>query len=495
MPDADNLSLPFHAAPGQPPKGPRLLLLSYFFPPSQAVGALRWQKFATHLAERGIGLDVVTQHPDEVASRDDTRLEELPAGTRVYGARQPRLAIDTLEAALLDLRRRRRKGEAKPTATTSPAGGGDPGERVTSRTRAEILSAGYSGTGPRLAYHALGAATRSRGWGRAAGDIARALLREGGYAGLISCGPPHEGHITAARVAAAAGLPLILDLRDPWALVERLPSHLASPLWYLMAERGERFAFSSAALIIANTERSRQAMATTHPRLADCILCVMNGCDEDIETAPVASTRFLIAYAGSVYLDRDPRPLFRAASVVIDELRLTPRDFGIEFMGRVQSYGGKSLSEIAGEEGVAEFVRMHSVRPRREALAFLGGAAMLLSLPQDSEMAIPSKVFEYMQYDAWLLAMAEPESATGMLLQGLSDADVVSPEDPERLAAVIRSRYLTFREGGRATRLSRMPRFTRRHQAALLCDALLARIDQRPGSGLVAASIPPGHQI
>src|SRR3989454_3604972 len=64
---------------------PRLLLISYHFPPDAAVGALRWQKLARHAAERGWGLDVIALDPACLARTDPTGTEDLPAGVRIYG--------------------------------------------------------------------------------------------------------------------------------------------------------------------------------------------------------------------------------------------------------------------------------------------------------------------------------------------------------------------------------------------------------------------------
>ena len=46
-------------SPTEAPDGtPRLLLITYHFPPGQAAGALRWQKFVTRGAARGWAFDV-----------------------------------------------------------------------------------------------------------------------------------------------------------------------------------------------------------------------------------------------------------------------------------------------------------------------------------------------------------------------------------------------------------------------------------------------------
>src|SRR5436305_4762536 len=104
-------------------------------------------------------------------------------------------------------------------------------------------------------------------------------------------------------------------------------------------------------------------------------------------------------------------------------------------------------------------------------MEFQARAAMLVSLPQDSDMAIPAKIFEYMLFEAWLLALATPESAVGRLLEG-SAADVVRPDDLDALARVIRERVVQYRSGIRPPRLAGDERHSRRAQANRLLDAI-----------------------
>jgi hypothetical protein len=163
--------------------------------------------------------------------------------------------------------------------------------------------------------------------------------------------------------------------------------------------------------------------------------------------------------------------LFRATGRVIHEHALAPSQIGIEFMGRMDEFWRSAIADIAREEGVASFVRLHPPRPRREALEFLAEATMLVSLPQDSDMAIPGKIFEYLQVDAWVLALTTPESATGRLLEGTA-AHVVAPDDLEGMTSVIGERYRQFTRGTAPTRVAANGRFSRREQALRLLDAI-----------------------
>jgi hypothetical protein len=98
---------------------------------------------------------------------------------------------------------------------------------------------------------------------------------------------------------------------------------------------------------------------------------------------------------------------------------------------------------------------------------------MLAILPQDSDMAIPAKVFDYMRYDAWLLVLAEHGSATEQLLRA-SGADIVAPDSVDTLAALLHLRYIQHQRGERPARLSVNELYSRRTQADRLFTAVEA---------------------
>jgi hypothetical protein len=130
---------------------------------------------------------------------------------------------------------------------------------------------------------------------------------------------------------------------------------------------------------------------------------------------------------------------------------------------------------MAIEEGIGSFVETGPSRPRRAAMEFLAGATMLVSLPQDSDLAIPSKIFEYARFDAWLLALASRESATGRALSG-TDADVIEPSDVAGIATALERRWLAFAAGQRPGPLRGRESLSRERQANILFDALALRL-------------------
>jgi hypothetical protein len=161
----------------------------------------------------------------------------------------------------------------------------------------------------------------------------------------------------------------------------------------------------------------------------------------------------------------------------VRELDLSPEQLSIEFMGPPAKLDGTSIEALARECDIAPFVKVHPAGTRREAAAFLAAATMLVNLSQDSHHAIPSKVFEYLRFQAWLLALAEPGSATEQVLRGTS-ADVVAPEDVEAIAETLRTRIREHRAGGSPPAPSSHEGLSRRAQGARLFDAIDAVIER-----------------
>jgi len=325
-----------------------------------------------------------------------------------------------------------------------------------------------------------------RAWARRASALGRRILDPATHRWIVSCGPPHwADHEAGQRLARTAAIPLAIDLRDPWSLVERLPGSMVSPVLLHASSRAEARVMRSASLVVMNTEAARDAMRVKYPEHAERILAVPNAVDDEALPIPPSSAeerkrRFLVAYAGTVYLDRNPATSSRGGAGGA-RVRAYPERFGIEFMG-VAEPGW--IEAMAAQEAIAPFVAVHPPGPRLAAAAFLTRASVLVNLPQDSHLAVPSKIFEYMRYDAAILALAAAESATAALLRG-TDADVVDPEDIEGITAALLGRIREHDAGRRPRALATCERFSRRAQADRLFDAL---------DGLIRNDIPRRHR-
>jgi glycosyltransferase involved in cell wall biosynthesis len=446
----------------------RALLISYHFPPDSSVGALRWQKMSRFFHDRGWALDVLTRDPNSLERRDDSSLKELPSSTRVHYV--PEITPPISYWPLRVLRTLKQMGRSGATSAANQTTHGK------SVTQPSVKSDEVSWIGGRRqllrAYTSwLDYATFGK-WARSAAAIGEKLLKANQHELIVSAGPPHMAHEAGRLLAHKFNLPYVMDMRDPWSLVQRLTDNAASPMWLKLAERHESRALHQASLIVTNSERAKQGLAQKYPSAAARMITIMNGVDDESVAPSTDSDRFTMVFAGTIYLDRNPRNLLRAIGEVVNKLSLTPDKFQVAFVGLASSFEGQTLEAIAVEEGLpSEFITVRPAIPRENLFDFLRSATMLVSLPQDSTMAIPAKIFDYLQFSAWLLALTNSDSATADLLRGTS-ADIVDPDDIGSIAEAIKERYRQFVSGERAIPINRDGRFSRRVQTDLLLDAI-----------------------
>ncbi len=432
------------------------------------------------LAERGWQVRVVAKEPDaEHAKRSGVLAGQTPGVERIGVVHRPS-SLMRLAETLLALRGLMR---ASPSAGVNPSLPAVPAVATpvkpaapTAAVAKPVVQATASSveTGPKT-MRTLRYLTHEHRWGQDAARRGRRLAPDGV---MVSAGPPHAVHYWVSRLAKRRGLPHVVDLRDPWSLVERSVGWLDMRLYRAVARYCESRTVRHAALIVCNTEHAASAMRSAYPDSAAKVVAVMNGADPDDVPAeqPWNFERFLCVHSGTIYLDRMPVALLKAARHVIDTLSLTPAEFGVAFRGAVDESLQRPLAALVDSLGLGEYVQVLPRVPREEAMRWTAEAQLCVVLPQDSLMALPSKVFELAQLPSWLLVFAPNDSATATALRGLS-ASVVEPDDVEGAAAAILEAVQQFRQRARPRPVDAAGAMQRSTQV----DKLEARLEQIVG--------------
>ncbi len=439
---------------------PRALLLSYHFPPSQAAGATRWAAFTQAGVARGWSFDVLSVTPGYSPA------SHAPAGStgdiRVHVVPQRSGAFATAAGRIIKLANRIRPVSRVRSAPLSAAS--IPDQVV----RREDLSRRLSVENGRKAFRVLLHHSAELEWMRCAQEAGELLAASAPYDAVISSGPPHLSAEAARRISERFEIPLVVDFRDPWAQIDMLQQDVASPLHFAIARRYETMSMRRAALVVMNTDAAARAMRAAYPEQK--VITVRNGFDK---TAPLANhgAKFVAIYAGAIYLDRDPRPLLRALQIAASRTSITPETFVLRFIGSDGQFGGTDLKSLASEAGVSALVDVEGPLNRDRLHEQMASAALLVNLPQGARLCIPSKIYEYLSFPSWLLAMEPEVSATRDLLRETS-ADVRQPTDVEGIAEVIRNRFEQYSSGVRPVPIGVSGEFSAHVQASRFLDAL-----------------------
>jgi hypothetical protein len=133
-----------------------------------------------------------------------------------------------------------------------------------------------------------------------------------------------------------------------------------------------------------------------------------------------------------------------------------------------------ALNAAAREHGVDAFLRVEPFLPRHDSLERLAQAHVMVSFYQDSKMAVPSKVFEYLTLPGRVLAFATRSCATAQVLEN-TGAEVVDPGDHAAHREALERLYDAFLDR-RLEPISPPMMLRREAQASLLVDALEQRL-------------------
>jgi glycosyltransferase involved in cell wall biosynthesis len=379
----------------------KLLLVTWYFPPANTIGAVRMGKFAKYLGRQGYDFRVLT-------GRDWGLPETLPLEIDpgvVHSARHRDLnEMPRPARALRDWLKRRGQPVQGTLPRNSSAEKPVPSNEIVPKGTLLVqkLSALY-----RDAVHFP---DRQVGWAPYAMGAARRLFRSWRPDLIYASVPPYTSLFVAAWLARRYGVPWVAEYRDRWCD----DPYIVMPRWRAWLEHTlERRLMQQATGIVTVSEPWADIYRSKYGRPTRTIY---NGYDaEDLPNpAPLPKPGPVrIVYTGAIYIGfRDPTPLF-AALAKLPHLR---DDIRVEFYGTAPEH----VLPLAAQAGIGGQVSVLPGVPFRQSIVLQHEADVLLLMQWNNPLEqgnVPAKLFEYM--------------ATGRPILGLGIEDGV----PARLIA------------------------------------------------------------
>jgi len=360
-----------HGFPRSCENGMKVLIVSFSFPPSNVVGAIRVGKLARYLDRRGYDLRVLT--------------------TDICGDRSLPLDIPRERVIYTDYRQRNdrlpilvRSARRRPVAAPGTSGAISPGESgAWNKLLWNSLRRHY--------YGFLHIPDLRRDWIKTAVPAGRRLIEKWKPDIIFGSAPPFTGLIISSRLSRAFDIPWIADFRDLWVD----GPYYNEPGWRRRVD----------AVLEQATVRSASALVTVSPSWGEKLLrrhrkateVVYNGyAEEDFPQSVPQADRgevLTIRYTGSIY------PGFRDPSAVFAAIRLLPNTLRsrviVEFFGDA----GDDVLALAVKHCVRDRITVSPPVPYRRALELQMSADILLLLQwsdKRDEGNLPGKIFEYL---------------------------------------------------------------------------------------------------
>lgn len=404
----------------------RVLIVSWFFPPANTMGALRTGKFADYLIRQGHDIRVLTS---ELPS--DSPTLPVPAGCTLSRTRNadvnavPRWLARTLRRAP------RAAGNAPlrlSAASADPAGPAKVGpKKRLGRLYEDIVNF------PDKQVGWLPGAVRA-GW-----RIAESFRPDV----VFATAPPFTGALVGSIIAGHRRSPLVVEMRDRWS---DDPYRAVHGLRARLEHRLERWVMGRSTGIVTVSEPWARTYADAHQKPA---VAVANGFDPndlaraaERRVAPASEHHLVIRHVGRIYPGRrDPSPLFAALARLAPDQRAAIR---VEFIGT-----SSGIAELADRYGVRDNIATMPSVDHLDALKLQMDADIVLLLQWNDPAErgnVPGKLFEYLATRRPILGHGDVGGVPASIIRarnaGLYD------NDPERIAAFLRENLDEKRRSG-----------------------------------------------
>lgn len=387
----------------------RFLYLSPYFPPQTKVGALRPLKFARHLPEQGWA-PVVLADLGPSDNVDEKLHQQVPESCDVvwdYSARAA-VAWRRLRERGWERPRRRRSGLLKRALSRVPP------------PRPELLPLGEHS--PRIP-HALRAA--------------RKLLARRPCEAIVVNADPYAACLVGRQVGNELGLPVIHDLRDPWALCD-LRRPLRPAPQRILEDWLERRCVEDCARFVLNTRAARDAYREFYRDIPEERFdYIRNHSDPELIHDGVFEPRerFTVLYIGNFRRFVEGDVLLQ----VLAELKRRGHCAG-ELCLLVTGQLTDDVRRRARRLGVEAMLEDHPYVPYRQVGALMEIADVLISLSPPSQLRIPAKLYDYGMSDRPLVVVTEnPEvveiasALEGTHMHGLGEPQAIADSIEEEL--------------------------------------------------------------
>lgn len=425
----------------------KILLISYYFPPTNAIGAVRVGKLAKYLLAQGHDVRVLTAAEPFLPKSLPVEFPER----RIVRTRT--VDLDRLPLKLFPRR-----------ATVMQRGFADEPPIVT--WLAKLYKTFITIPDGQIA------------WLPFALRIGRRILRKWRPDLIYASAMPFTSLLVARHLSWEFEVPWVAELRDLW-----VDSHYYEyPFWRRALETGlERSILASTSAMVTVSEPLAQTLRGKYGKPTAVIL---NGFDpEDYprdRTGPGAEPdRIRIVYTGLIYpRRRDPSPLFEA----LHHLGPQRRHFIVDFYGRRLP----EIAALAERYGVADVVRVHDPVSYKDAVRLQAEADVLLLLLWNTageRGVFTGKLFEYLGAGRPILCLGLEAGVAADLIRNRKAGFVAN--DPGTIANQLRAWLVEKQQNGSVAPL---PESTR---AGLSRDAQFSVLNGFLQSTLATIKRPP----
>lgn len=383
----------------------KVLIITYYWPPSGGAGVQRWLKFAKYLPEFGWQPIILTVDPAYAAYpvTDFSLIDDLPYSVKIYSTP----AINYFSIYNKDKSRIPAAGFAK---------------NADNKLKGKLLRfirGNFFLPDPR------------RGWNKFAFNKACELIKSEDIENVITTSPPHSTQLIGLKIKKKyPGIKWIADLRDPWTDIyyykQFYPTIISKAIDLLF----EKSVLKNSDRIITVGASLKTLFSSKVKGIEKKSVVITNGYDEaDFKGIPATNpARVTLTYVGTL---SDIYPI-EGLVTVLKNMQVNGKDFLLRFVGTVSENSRRILISNIHETSI-EF---HPYTIHSEAVKFtVSSSVLILIIPlhQSNKSIITGKLFEYVAARKPLLCLGPIDGDAAEIIRICRSGETVDYNDTEKI--------------------------------------------------------------
>jgi glycosyltransferase involved in cell wall biosynthesis len=374
----------------------KVLIITYYWPPS-GKASLQWPlKIIKHLPEFGWQPVVLTVEDDTFSDKDETFLKQIPEDLKV-------IKTKALEPFNLYKKFTGKEKDSKLIAS-------------------ETISTKNKSLAHRLSIWIrmnLFIPDARIGWYFPAVKSGTNFINDEKIDAIVSVGPPHTAHLIGKKLSVKYNLPHIPVFIDPWVDIAYYQNFKRNNITLKIDNHLEKSVLQNSEAVIFVTETMKKDYQQKYPFLKNKSNVLYWGYSEedfnDIELKENTRNEKILVHAGNLFSYQNPSKLWQQVKKEIDQ----GNPVRIKFVGTIDGEIVKSISS-AGLDPYTDYL---GFLPYKKMLAEICNADFLLVCATEPRH-VPGKLFEYLKAGKPIIAYGDnneevkrilEESNTGMM--------------------------------------------------------------------------------
>ncbi len=350
----------------------KVLIITYYWPPSGGAGVQRWLKFVKYFATFNLEPIVLTVDPKSAsyAIIDESLLKEVPEHIEL---------VRTKSMEPFSLYKKFVGKKEIPYGGFANESNPDFLQKISRFIRGNLFIP-----------------DARVGWNRYAYAKAVALIEKYDIQTVITTSPPHSTQLIGQKLKRKLGLHWVADLRDPWTDIYYYDQLYHSAFSKRLDAKYERntVLLADQLIVVSESIRSSYAAKTTEA-VKHKIYVIPNGFDpEDFQGNKEASKdHFVITYTGTIAENYNMRAFFDALSRI--GVGQADNKIVLQFVGKVS----EGIKDLINHYELSDRVRFISHVKHLKSIEYLQtSSALLLAIPDvaNNEGILTCKLFEYL---------------------------------------------------------------------------------------------------